>query len=369
MDYQKIIEQKFYLEDLNYICEFLNAHMDRIKGKRFVITGAGGLIGSCMVDALIHWNRFCTDESDRVTVAAVGRNVRRLRERFSYILDIEDYNHLKFVEQDLGADFNLAEILDSVLDRDADYIIHAASNSDPKNFSLHPVGTVTANIAGMSRILEYAKQRDTRVLHLSSREVYGLIADKTAYEEQDYGLVDFNGLRSCYPESKRVSELLCRGYAEEFGVSTAMARLGYVYGPTMLMSDSKAIAQFMKKAAAGENIVMKSRGEQVRSYCYVADIVDGLFRILLDERKGEAFNAANRNAEISIRELAEKIAECAGVRVVFELPDEVEAKGYSAPQDAIIDEKKLREIGYVPRYGIEEGIRRTYEILKALWNN
>ena len=369
MDYQNIIEHKFYIEDLKYICEFLNAHTDKIKGKRFVITGAGGLIGSCMVDALIYRNSFCADESDRVTVAAVGRNAQRLRERFSYVLDKEDYNHLKFVEQDLGVDFNLAEILDSVLDRDADYIIHAASNSDPKNFSLHPVGTVTANITGMNRILEYAKQRDTRVVYVSSREVYGFIADKTAYEEQDYGLVDFNGLRSCYPESKRVSELLCRGYAEEFGVSTAMARLGYVYGPTMLMSDSKAIAQFMKKAAAGENIVMKSRGEQVRSYCYVADIVDGLFRILLDERKGEAFNAANRNAEISIRERAEKIAECAGVRVVFELPDEVEAKGYSAPQDAIIDEKKLREIGYMPRYGIEEGIYRTYEILKALWNN
>lgn len=368
MNYQKIIEQQFYIEDLNYICEFLKEHTDRMKGKRFVITGAGGLIGSCMVDALLYWNRFRTDENDRVTVAAVGRNVRRLEERFSYALDNGDSDCLRFVEQDLGVDFDLAEVLDSVLGRDADYIIHAASNSDPKNFSLHPVGTVTANITGMSRILEYARQRDTRVLYVSSREVYGYIAGKTAYEEQDYGLVDFNGLRSCYPESKRVSELLCRGYAEEFGVSTVMARLGYVYGPTMLMSDSKAVAQFMKKAVAGEDIVMKSRGEQVRSYCYVADIVDGLFRILLDGRKGEAFNAANRNAEISIRELAEKIAGCAGVRVTFELPDEVEIKGYSAPQDAIIDEKKLREIGYAPRYGIEEGIRRTYEILKALWN-
>lgn len=79
MDYQNIIEHKFYIEDLKYICEFLNAHTDKIKGKRFVITGAGGLIGSCMVDALIYRNSFCADESDRVTVAAVGRNAQRLR--------------------------------------------------------------------------------------------------------------------------------------------------------------------------------------------------------------------------------------------------------------------------------------------------
>ncbi|MCI8669500.1 MAG: NAD-dependent epimerase/dehydratase family protein [Lachnospiraceae bacterium] len=369
MDYQKIIEHKFYVEDLEYICEFLNNHTEELKGKCFVITGASGLIGSCIVDALLYWNRNYLKESERVTVVAIGRNAKRLKERFSYVLTEKDFVSLKIVEQDLGIDFDLTEILNLVLKREADYIIHGASNSDPKNFSLHPVGTITTNIAGMTRILEYAKQRNTRVLYVSSREVYGFIPEKTAYEEEDYGLVDFNGLRSCYPESKRVSELLCRGYAEEFGVSTAMARLGYVYGPTMLMSDSKAIAQFMKKAVAGENIVMKSKGEQVRSYCYVADIVDGLFRILLDERKGEVFNAANRNAEISIRDLAEKIAGCAGVQVVFELPDDVEAKGYSSPQDAIIDEEKLRKIGYAPRYGIEEGVQRTFEILKALWNH
>lgn len=366
MKYSNFIEHTLYAEDLEYVCQYLIEHREQINGKSIVITGASGLIGSCMVDVLLYLNRRYLKEEDKVTVVAVGRNAERLKERFDYAFSDGQSAYLKIMEQDLGTDFDMTLSLDTILGHKADYIIHAASNSDPKNFSLHPVGTITANINGMTAILEYAKQRDARVLYVSSREVYGYIAEKTAYEEGDYGLIDFNGLRSCYPESKRVSELLCRGYAEEFGVDTAMARLGYVYGPTMLMSDSKAIAQFMKKAIAGEDIVMKSKGEQVRSYCYVADIADGLFRILLDNRTGEPFNVANRNAEISIAGLAEEIANCAGVSVVFELPDDIEAKGYSAPQDAIIDEKKLREVGYVPKYQIKDGIWRTYNILKSL---
>lgn len=365
MDYSNMIEHALYREDMEYICEFLKNHIHVICGKRVVITGAGGLIGSCAVDALMYMNQKYLEETDRITVAVIGRNKEKLKNRFLYACK-DNFSHLKIIEQDLGVDFDLTARLDSVLGCKADYIIHAASNSDPRNFSLHPVGTITANIKGMTCILEYAKKKESRVLYVSSREVYGFIGDKTAYEEEDSGVIDFNGLRACYPESKRVSELLCRGYAEEFGTSTAMARLGYVYGPTMLMSDSKAIAQFMKKAVDGENIVMKSEGRQIRSYCYVADIVEGLFRILLDNRKGEAFNVANRNAEISIRGLAEKIAACAGVSVMFELPDDIEAKGYSAPQDAIIDEKKLRKIGYAPRYLIEDGVQRTYEILQSI---
>lgn len=367
MDYRNIMEHTLYKEDLEYICEFLKKRIDEIRGRSIVITGASGLIGSCVVDSLMYMNLNYLKEGERTTVAVMGRNRKRLEERFSYAFK-GNMPCLKIIEQDLGVEFDMTEVLETLLKGNADYIIHAASNSDPKNFSLHPVGTITANIKGMTGILEYAKQKNSRVLYVSSREVYGFIENKTAYEEEDYGVIDFNGLRSCYPESKRVSELLCRSYAEEFGTSTAMARLGYVYGPTMLMSDSKAIAQFMKKAIEGENIVMKSKGEQIRSYCYVADIVDGMFRILLDDRKGEAFNVANREAEISIRGLAEEIAKCADVQVEFELPDDIEAKGYSAPQDAIIDERKLRKLGYEPRYRIEKGIQRTYEILQSIKN-
>lgn len=365
MNYSNFLENKLYKQDLNLISMYLLKQEKQISGKNFLITGASGLIGSCIVDSLLYLNRNYFKDNDKVTVVVIGRDAKKLKERFSYLRD-EEFKYLKLIQQDLGSDFKLSDSLDSVIHYDMDYIIHAASNADPRNFSLYPAETITANINGMTNILNYAKNRDTRVLYVSTREVYGLIADKVAYEETDYGLVDFNGLRSCYPESKRVSELLCRSYAEEFGANTAIARLGYVYGPTMLMSDSRAIAQFLKKAVEGNNIVMKSLGEQTRSYCYVADIVEGLFRILLDERRGEVFNVANRNAEITLRGLAEEIAFCANVEVVFELPDEVEAKGYSLPQDAILNEEKIRKIGYKPQYLIKDGISRTYSILKSL---
>ena len=138
------------------------------------------------------------------------------------------------------------------------------------------------------------------------------------------------------------------------------------YGPTMLPGDTKAISQFIRKAAAGEDIVLKSQGTQYYSYTYMADAVSGLLTVLLCGKSGEAYNIADVASDIALRDLAKIIAECAGTKVVFELPDEVERAGYSTATKARLDSTKLKKLNWEAKYDIASGIARTIAILREV---
>ncbi|MBQ9404133.1 MAG: NAD-dependent epimerase/dehydratase family protein [Synergistaceae bacterium] len=174
--------------------------------------------------------------------------------------------------------------------------------------------------------------------------------------------------RSGYPESKRCGETLCLSYMQQYGLSVVIPRFSRTYGPTMQMSDSKAIAQFIKKGISGENIILKSAGNQLYSYSYAADAVSGLLTILTQGADGSAYNIADENSDITLKDLAELIAQYSGTRVVFELPDEKEARGYSAAVKARLDSSRLKSLGWRAHYDIKSGIKRTLDILKELIN-
>jgi nucleoside-diphosphate-sugar epimerase len=132
----------------------------------------------------------------------------------------------------------------------------------------------------------------------------------------------------------------------------------------MLMTDTKAISQFIRKGIAGEDIVLKSAGTQFYSYTYVADAVSGLLTVLLKGESGEAYNIADEASDMQLRDLAALIAENAGKKVVFEIPDAVEAQGYSKATKARLDGSKLKALGWQPAYDLRSGIKRTMDILK-----
>ena len=140
-------------------------------------------------------------------------------------------------------------------------------------------------------------------------------------------------------------------------------RLTRSYGPTMLMADTKALSQFIKKGIAGEDIVLKSAGTQYFSYQYMADSVSGLLYVLLCGESGEAYNIAEEHSDIRLKDLAAIIAGFKGKKVVFEMPDAVEAAGYSTATKARLDGHKLAALGWKPRYDIRAGIERTMKIL------
>ena len=148
------------------------------------------------------------------------------------------------------------------------------------------------------------------------------------------------------------------------GIDVCIPRLTRSYGPTMLMSDTKAISQFIRKGIAGEDIVLKSAGTQYYSYTYVADAVGGLLTVLLLGKSGEAYNIADEASDMQLKDLAALIARNSGTKVVFEIPDAVEAMGYSKATKARLDGSKLKELGWKPMYDLRSGIRRTIEILR-----
>lgn len=315
---------------------------------KVLVTGASGLIGSCIVDLLLLSNDF----GRHFDVYALSRNAEKLKKRFA---PFENSTHFHVIEQDIR------KPLDNSIS--FDYIFHGASNADPRNYALYPVETMLINMEGATNILEYCKAHlETKVLMMSTFEVYGN-ASKDVYVETDSGIVDVNKLRSCYPESKRCVEVLTHSYIDEYHIKAVIGRLSSIYGPTMSKDDSKAHAQFIRNGLSREDIVLKSKGEQIRTYCYVIDAVTGLLCVLANGKVGEAYNIANENAIVSIAEVAKTVASIAGTNVIMLLPDDLEKKGYSAPQNCILDNTKLKQLGWKGNYGIKEGLLETLSVL------
>ena len=340
--------QKLYQKQLNDVAHYLPKEDSSI-----LVTGATGLVGSFLVDTLLFANKYLCR---KFAIYALGRSNERLKRRFLYASETDG---LHFVEADIS------QQLDTNLQ--FDYIVHAASNADPKSYALYPAETLLTNILGTKSVLDYArKNRNTRVLLTSTFEVYGDAGKNGIITEESTGIIDFHLLRNCYPYSKVCAELLCQCYAEQYDIDVVIGRLCGVYGPTMLPNDSKAQAQFIRNAVRGENIVMKSKGLQVRSYCYVADAVAALLTVLLKGEMSEAYNISDEKSIVSIAEFARITAEVSHVNVIFDLPDEIEFKGFSKPVDVKMDNTKLKKIGWESSYRIKKGISECIKILRAI---
>lgn len=330
--------------------KFLTTYLPDVD-KNILITGASGLIGSCLVDCLLYANIY---QGRNFQIYALGRNMDKMKKRFAYGIGRDDLHTIVAdVSESLPKDLNF------------DFIVHAASNADPRSYALYPSETLLTNILGTKSVLDYARNnKECRVLLTSTFEVYGDAGKNGILTEDSIGTIDFHIMRNCYPASKVCAELLCQGYGEQFGVDYVIGRLCGVYGPTMNSTDSKAQAQFISNAVKGEDIVLKSKGEQKRSYCYVMDVVSALLIVLLRGQTMGSYNIADENSQISIAGFAKCVAEAGGVGIKFDLPDEVETKGFSKPVDVVMDNRKLKGLGWNGAYSLNEGLLSTIHILK-----
>ncbi len=294
------------------------------------------------------------NHNQHIKIHALGRNPDVARKRLG------DY---------AGSSFTFtAHDINSPLDEsfgECDYVLHLASATHPQAYSSDPVGTITANIIGLNNMLDFSRSHGAeRFVFASSVEVYGVNRGDTEYFTEDYcGDIDISRARSGYCEAKRCGETLCQSYIQQYGLDIVIPRFARTYGSTMRMTDSKAIAQFMLKAIAGEDIVLKSEGTQLFSYSYVADAVAGLMFVILRGENGVAYNIADKESDITLKELAGITAEYSGRKVVFELPDGHEQRGYSAAVKAIMDSSRLKALGWTARYSIRQGITRALDIL------
>lgn len=349
-----LYDNQSYMDDVHTIGG-QNLPWDMLRNRSIMLSGATGLIGSFLVDVILEKN---LSDNLNCTVYALGRNKGKAEARFSKFVDDP---HFVFIPYDVKLPLKRDDI------GTVDYVLHLASNTHPMLYATDPIGTITTNIIGVQNLLNFSVEHNaTRFIFASSNEIYGENRGDTEFFDESYcGYIDCNTLRAAYPESKRCGEALCQAYKSQKGLDVIIARFTRSYGPTMEMSNTRALSQFIKKAVDGEDIVLKSAGSQYFSYTYMADAVSGVLCAMMNGKSGEAYNIADESGDIMLKDLAALIAEISGKKVVYEVPDAVEAAGYSKATKARLDGTKLKEIGWKPKYDIKNGMERTISILKA----
>ena len=327
--------------------------VEQLHGKRILITGATGMVCSPVVEILSLLNR---ERQAGIHVILAGRSVEKLQQRFGGLFAEGDIEYLPYDATQPCA-----------LDVRADYIIHGASNANPAMYVKEPVETLVGSVVGLDSVLKAAAANEgSRLLYISSSEVYGRKeALDEPYTEDMYGYVDILNPRACYPDGKRAAETLCACYSQEYGVDTVIVRLGHIYGPSITESDSRASASFTRDVIARRDIVMKSPGAQLRSYCYTLDCASAILAVLLNGERGEAYNISNAASVVTIRDIAEALAKAGDVDIVFEIPTDTEKSGYNLMDNSSLDSKKIESLGWKALFSLEEGTKRTIELLSG----
>lgn len=349
-----LYDNKNWIADIDKVIEVV-PELDELAGKSLMITGAAGLVCSAVVDIIFRYN----DTHDKkIQVLAAGRWPEEMSGRFGDLVNRDDFT---FVVYD-------ASKTDNVIDVHSDYIIHGASNASPNMIVKEPVETMMSNFLGMKYLLDYAKDQGTkRILYISSSEVYGEKEGTEPYKEGQYGYIDLLKARNSYSVGKRAAETLCASYADEYGVESVIVRPGHIYGPTASPYDNRVASAWSYAVAKGEDIVMKSDGAQIRSYCYCLDCASAMLKVLLCGENCHAYNISNPDSIISIKQMAEILVKSAGVKLRMELPTDEERKGFNPMSNSSLESTSLTGLGWRGCFDAEAGFTHTVRILKETY--
>jgi UDP-glucuronate decarboxylase len=347
--------------DLTSICGSLANEFAAMAGKRLLITGGAGFLGYYLVQSVTHFNAASSANAaiDLVVVDSFARGKPK------WLVELAERGAAQLVPH------NIVEPLSKELG-EFQFIVHAAGIASPTFYRRHPLETMDANISGLRHLLDAARhQADAGrplegFLFFSSSEIYGdPVASEIPTAETYRGNVSCTGPRACYDESKRYGETLCTVFARQYGVPTKMARPFNNYGPGLKISDRRVIPDFARDIFAGRDIVMLSDGAPTRTFCYISDAVTGYYKVLVCGQPGEAYNVGTERPEISMRELAELLAEIG--REHFGYSGRV-ACGQSDEGDYLVDnpdrrcpniDKARRELGYNPQVSLADGLKRS----------
>jgi dTDP-glucose 4,6-dehydratase len=303
---------------------------------RIVVSGAAGFIGSHMCDRLL---------LEGHTVVGLDNMLTGSLENLSHLESRPDF---RLIEHDVNVPLNAA-----VADAAVDAVLHMASAASPKDYLAHPIETLEVGSVGTRNMLDLAKAHGARFLLTSTSECYG---DPMVHPQVEtyWGNVNPVGPRSCYDESKRFAEALTMAYHRTHGVRTNIARIFNTYGPRMQLNDGRVVPAFLDQALRGEPLTVFGDGSQTRSFCYVSDLVDGLYRLMLSEERYPV-NLGNPR-EMTILEFAEQICKLTNSSssiVRMPLPED-------DPRQRKPDISKAKSIlGWEPKVPLEEGLKRT----------
>lgn len=345
------------IEDLRAILS-RDLPWQELSGRRVVVTGAGGFLGGYLVRTLLALHR--TGKVDApLQVVALVRNVDRTRVKLADCLEDAQLTLMRW-------DLNEIAVPDL---GDVHYVIHNASQASPKYYGSDPMGTMLPNTVGTSALLEALRRgSDPKgLLFVSSSEIYGAVSSTQGLREQDYGMVDPMGLRSCYAESKRAGEALCVAFHHQHRIPAWVVRPFHTYGPGLTADDGRVFSDFAYNVARNEQIVMNSDGSARRAFCYASDAVAGFFTVMLRGEAAQAYNVANEKAELSVIEFAEMLV---GLfpekRLQVKRCVAVNSEGYlrSTVNSIVPDTTRLQALGWHAEVTPAQGFKRMIETLK-----
>lgn len=318
---------------------------DNVKDSSILVTGGTGLIGSILVKCLLGLNA-----NTRITLPV--RNLEKAKAIYGSNSEL-----LNIIECDLESYLrNMSEHFD--------YILHLASPTAGKYMVEHPVETYSLALDSTKLILEYCQRNPIKSLvYVSSLEYYGQNTDDKVIKEDFLGYVDATSPRSSYPLGKRAAEYMCTAYAKEYGVPVKIARLTQTFGAGVSADDNRVFAQFARSIIEGKNIVMHTKGESAKPYCYTTDCVSAILHILLKGADGEAYNVANQDTYISIKDMALFLKKNFNplVDVIVEEHPEM---GYAPVTKLNLSSEKLMNLGWKPQYGLYQMFEHLIEAMK-----
>jgi UDP-glucuronate decarboxylase len=301
--------------------------------KTALVTGGAGFVGSHLCDRLLQ---------EGLHVVALDDLSTGSRANIAHLIGRRDF---RFVLQDVTSPYDVA----------ADWIFHLACPASPVHYQRNPIKTVITNVVGTLNGLSLAARTGARFLLASTSEVYG-DPDVHPQPESYRGCVNPIGPRACYDEGKRCAETLCFDHHREAGVDIRVARIFNTYGPRMAVDDGRVVSNFIVQALRGEDITLYGNGQQTRSFCYVSDLVDGLFRLMQGNEVGPV-NLGNPS-EFTIRELANHVLEIAkSSSRIIQCPLPVDDPKQRKPDI----QKAARHLGFEPTVSLMEGLPVTID--------
>lgn len=340
-----------YRNDLDIVIEANLDIFENMNGTHIFITGASGLIGSAVVDLLLRYNERV---HGNIYIYAAAHDQEHTKRRF-------DYNNyakmLEFIPYCCGAE--------NVLDFKADYIIHGAGNAYPRVIQEHPSENILNIVTSTHELLEYMQKNKTKnMVFISSSEIYGNKESAEAYREHSYGMVDILNPRSSYAMGKQAAEALCAGYWYEKKTPVCIVRPGHIYGPTASPKDNRVSSSFAYDTVAKRDLVLKSDGSQLRSYCYVLDCAMAILVVLIKGRAGEAYNISAPDSIMTIRQMAEIYAMAGEVNLRFDIPSRAEKEAFNPMLNSSLNSEKLYAMGWKAAFTPFEGITHTIQAIR-----
>lgn len=325
-----------------------NYSWEKLIGKSVLITGANGMLATYIIYTLFYLN---AEKNYNIKITALARNKEKAEKLFSAMIGNKNFDILF---QDI------CQLID--LHGNIDYIIHAAGSASAFAIVNDPIGIVKANTLGTINVLELARKNNTqKILFTSTREVYGKTENILSLTETDFGTIDPLDIRSCYPESKRIAETILKSYQTQYGINFNTVRIAHSYGPGMkIENDGRIMADLISNIVYNHDIVLKSKGDAIRAFCYITDTLKALFLALLEGKTGEAYNVANETEPITIKNLAELLVDLfpeKKLKIKYITPEI--NKGYIHYERVALDTGKIGQLGWNPTVSLIDGLKRV----------